>query len=178
VRPLRRREYDRLVELGLFEDERLELLRGTLVAMSPQGPPHADVVERLATRLVTGLAGRARVRSHSPLAVSDDSEPEPDIAVVPDGDYSTEHPSHALLVVEVADSSLRKDRQMKADLYAEAAVPDYWIVNLNQSAIEVHRDPSDGHYAAVTTYRRGQTLRLAAFPDIELEVDDILGPRA
>src|SRR5450631_913480 len=114
VRPLHRREYDRLVELGSFDEERIELLRGMLVGMSPQGAEHADVVHRLAALLARGFGDRAVVRTHSPLALGEDSEPEPDVAVLAPGDYSREHPSTALLVIEVSDTSLRKDRAIKA----------------------------------------------------------------
>ena len=118
LRPLRRREYNCLVELGVFDEERVELLDGVLVSMNPQGAEHAEVTAFLAERLTVSLSGRARVRAHSPLSLSDESEPEPDIAVVPAGDYARAHPTRALHLIEVADSSLRRDRELKAVLYA------------------------------------------------------------
>jgi Uma2 family endonuclease len=174
IRPLHRREYDRLVELGSFDDERLELLGGLLVAMSPQGTEHADVISRLATLLVKALADRALVRSHSPLVVADDSEPEPDVAVVEPGDYSCEHPSAALLVVEVSDSSLRTDREVKAPLYAAAGIQEYWIVNLVDRVIEVHRAPREGRYTDVAQHGRGVTLRPLAFADVVVAVGELI----
>jgi Uma2 family endonuclease len=103
IRPLRRLEYERLVDLGVFgKDERVELLYGTLVSMSPQKPPHAWVLSWLPERLIGALQGRAMVRVQLPLALSEDSEPEPDIAVVPSANYREAHPSRAHLVVEVA----------------------------------------------------------------------------
>jgi Uma2 family endonuclease len=174
LRPLHRREYDRLVALGSFEDERIELLRGMLVGMSPQGAEHADVVHRIAALLARGLGDRAVVRTHSPLALGDDSEPEPDVAVVPPGDYAREHPGTALLVVEVSDTSLRKDREIKAPLYASAGVPEYWVVNLVDRRVEVFRAPRGGRYMDVSEQVREATLRPVAFADVAIEVGEVL----
>lgn len=174
IRPLYRREYDCMVELGLFEDERVELLRGNLIAMSPQGPYHSDVVARIAAFFVTVLGDRALVRAHSPLAVSDDSEPEPDVAIVPPGDYSAEHPRRAWLVVEVSDSSLAKDRAIKAEVYAAGDVSEYWIVNLAEGVIEVHRRRRRGRYSRVTVDGLDDTLALEKFPDVRITVGDVL----
>ncbi len=124
LRPLKRSEYDRLVAMGVFEGERIELLYGTLVEMSLQEPPHANPVQELTERLMTALAGRAKVRIQLPFIAADESEPEPDVAVVPLGDYSREHPSRAHFVVEVAHSSLRKDREVKGPLYAASEVAE------------------------------------------------------
>jgi Uma2 family endonuclease len=174
IRPLHRVEYDRLAELGCFEDERLELLFGTIVTVSPPGPEHSDVVCRLMTRLVVALDGRAMVRAQVPLAVSDDSEPEPDVAVVPLGDYTREHPRTARLVVEVSESSLRKDRGLKAPLYAAAGIEEYWIVDLVDRVVEVHRAPRDGRYTEVSREGRESTLRPLAFPDVAVALGDLL----
>src|SRR3954470_20232504 len=92
VRSFKRSEYDQMVELGMFQDERVELIRGVLVKMSPQRAPHASTVQRLNQLLMARLQGRFSLRIQSPLALSDDSEPEPDVAVVTLGDYETEHP--------------------------------------------------------------------------------------
>jgi len=99
-----------MVALGLFQDERVELLRGVLVKMSPQLAPHASTVQRLTQLLITRLQGRFALRVQSPLALSDDTEPEPDLAVVELGDYDTEHPTTARLVIEVSDTTLKRDR--------------------------------------------------------------------
>src|SRR6188474_2518366 len=136
VRSLKRSEYDRMIELGLFDEERVELLQGVLVKMSPQLAPHASTVSRLTELLVLRLAGRLGVRIQLPLALSDDSEPEPDVAVVALGNYDAQHPATALLVIEIADSSLQKDRA-KAAVYAAAGIREYWIVNLSARSIEV-----------------------------------------
>ncbi|MFZ5469736.1 MAG: Uma2 family endonuclease [Myxococcota bacterium] len=170
LRPLRRTEYDRLVELGAFdEDEHVELLSGMLVAMSPLGPDHAAVISWLTQELVHALRRRAEVRVQLPLALSDDSEPEPDLTVVPPGDYRAAHPTHAWLVVEVANATLRKDRLIKARLYAEAGIPEYWIVNLADQVLLVHRQPVSGAYTSVTEHRAGRA-HLAKFPDVAIDV--------
>lgn len=173
-RPLSRREYDLLVELGAFADERAELLHGVVVSMTPSKSPHASAIQELSGLLFAALGSRAKVRVQLPLALTDDSEPEPDIAVVPPASYRDAHPTTALLVIEVADSSLRKDRHIKAPLYASAGVPEYWLVNLADAVVEVHTAPLDGAYTQVTCHARTETLRLQAFPDVELRVADFL----
>jgi Uma2 family endonuclease len=172
-RPLRRAEYERLVALGAFEDERVELLHGVLVDMSPNKPGHVSPIDRLTMILVPALVGRAIVRVQSPMAAGDESEPEPDLAVVPPGDYRQEHPAHALLVIEVALSSLNKDRHVKAPLYAASGFLEYWIVDVAGQAVEVHAAPADGVYARVTRHGAGDTLRPAAFPDLAVRVGDV-----
>jgi Uma2 family endonuclease len=144
MRRWRRVEYDRLVDLGMFTGERLELLDGALVVREPQGSPHAAIVDHVGRVLTAAFGPGWYPRLHAPLALDDDSEPEPDVAMVPGEprDYVPAHPSTAPLVVEVADSSLRLDRRLKAGLYARARIPDYWIVNLAERALEVHRDPA------------------------------------
>lgn len=174
IRPLRRVEYDQLVKLGAFEDERIELLEGALVAMSPIGPPHDSTVQRLTRLLVLALEGRAGVRCQSSFAASEISEPEPDFTVVPLGDYDLDHPAEAYLIIEVAESSLAKDRGKKLRLYANCAIPEYWVVNLPERCIEVYTEPLPGAYARTERYERGQSIRLVAFPDIAFAVSDIL----
>lgn len=175
IRPLRRAEYDRLVELGAFDNERVELLRGAIVEMSPPGARHASVVDALNMLLAPALVGRAVVRVQSPFAALDDSEPQPDLTILPQrGSTPFEHPSEADLVVEVADSSLHYDRTSKVPVYAEAGVPECWIVNLRDEVVEVHTDPAGGAYAGIREHRRGDSIALVAFPDLTVAVDDVL----
>jgi Uma2 family endonuclease len=174
IRPLRRIEYESLVEKGLLDDTRVELLRGTLVDMSHQGPLHADVVRRLAERLIRQLPADVQTRTHSPLALSDDSEPEPDIAVVLSGEYTQAHPQTALLIIEVADSSLRKDRVVKAALYAMAGIPELWLVNLTDLTVEVHRRPTAGRYADVERIDTSGSISPAEFPSVQISVGELL----
>src|SRR5262245_3626368 len=110
IRPLRRVEYDKLVELGVFQGEHIELLEGRLVHMSPIGPPHSSTLDKLAALCFRQLGDRARIRIQSAFAALDTSEPEPDLAIVPLGSYETEHPRSAELIIEVAESSLAYDR--------------------------------------------------------------------
>lgn len=173
-RPLRRVEYDRLVELGTFDGERIELIAGELRRMSPIGPPHTSTVDRLNELLVVALQGRARVRTQGSFAAGELSEPEPDFCVLPRGDYDHAHPHEAHLIIEVADSSLKYDRGQKAALYAECGVPEYWIVNLVERVVEVHRAPQAGGYRELSVVPKGARLRILAFPDVELAVDDFL----
>lgn len=171
IRPLRRVEYDQLIKLGAFEDERIELLDGQLVAMSPIGPPHTATVDRLTELLVLALHGRAIVRCQGSFAASELSEPEPDFTVLAKGDYDLEHPSEAHLVIEVAESSLAKDRGRKLRMYASCGIPEYWVVNLPERCVEVYTGPTPGAYANVERYERGQSIRLVAFPDVSLAVE-------
>lgn len=173
VRSFKRSEYDQMVALGLFQDERVELLRGVLVKMSPQLAPHASTVQKLTQLVTTRLQGRFTVRIQSPLALSDDSEPEPDVAVVALGDYEAEHPGTALLVIEVSDSTLRKDRG-KAAIYASAGIAEYWIVNLGARAVEVYSSPDGDRYAEVRTLRVGELLRPAQLVELSIAVAEIL----
>lgn len=175
VRRLKRGEYDRLVELGVFDLERVELIRGVIVRMSPQGSTHAGPIERLTEILVPSLLRRARVRVQLPLIAPDDSEPEPDIAVVAHGDHDREHPSAAHLVIEVARTSGRYDRDTKGPLYAEMGVPEYWVVDVTARSITVYRDPREGRYAHVETPSAGESITLLAFPDVSVSVAAVLG---
>jgi Uma2 family endonuclease len=170
LRPIKRVEYERMAEAGLFADERIELLDGFLVAMTPIGPPHCSVVDRLTHQFVVALHERAYVRVQGPFAASDDSEPEPDLAVYPLRSYTREHPSQALLVIEVADSSLSIDRKIKAPLYARAGVPEYWIVDVEGQAIEVHTSPREGRYQSEVRLVVGERAAATAFPDVQVDL--------
>jgi Uma2 family endonuclease len=176
LRHLKRVEYDQLVEQGLFRDERVELIFGQVVAMSPIDPSHVESTARLHARLVRALADRAQVRSQAPIAATEDSEPEPDVYVTPLGDYWRDHASRAHLVIEVARSSLAYDRNEKALLYASSQVEEYWIVDLVHGLVEVRRDPDRGVWRSLTTARRGDTIAMLAFPDVTVEVSEILPP--
>ncbi len=174
IRPLRRVEYDQLIELGAFQNERIELIEGLLVPMSPIGPPHDSVIQKLTALLVPPLLDRASVRIQLSFAALDISEPIPDVAIVPCGEYNTAHPDQAYLIIEVADSSLSFDRGAKRRLYATCGVPDYWIVNVAERVIEVYREPSAGAYTRVERYEHGQSVRPLRFDDLEVRVADVI----
>lgn len=169
-----RKEYERMAELGLFRDKRVELLYGVVVTMSPQGTEHAHALRKLTMILGPALAGRAQVQVQLPLAMTDDSEPEPDVSVVPLGDYLDEQPHEAYLVIEVANDSLDDDRLIKGRLYAQAGVAEYWLVDLRRRRVERYLDPRDGTYTRMTTHERGETLHPVAFPDVGVQVGEIL----
>ncbi len=174
VRPLRRVEYEWMVGQGFFNQERVELLDGFIVEMTPQGAPHAGPVRRLSHLLIRAIGDRAYVRIQLPFAASDVSEPEPDVAVVPPGEEDAVHPVAAFVLIEVADSSLSKDRRVKGRIYAEAGVPEYWLVDVAEKAIEVRTDPGEGKYRQIRIVRPGESIRLQAFPDVEIAVSDVI----
>jgi Uma2 family endonuclease len=139
-----REEYYKMAEAGVFQPgERVELIGGRIVAMSPQNSPHFTAIRLVEDALRVLFGAGYDVRVQGPLDLSLSSQPEPDIAVVPGTirDYSTTHPTTALLVVEVSESILSFDRGEKASLYASAGIPEYWVVNLLDRCLEVNRDP-------------------------------------
>jgi Uma2 family endonuclease len=139
----RRVEYERLVDVGAFEGEPLELIDGQLIVAEPKGSPHATAVGMAHDVLRIALPAGWIVRIQDPLALDDESVPEPDVAVVRGSraDYRHAHPTRAALIIEVAESSLAFDRVQKGSLYARADIADYWIVNLPDQVVEVYRDP-------------------------------------
>lgn len=177
-------EYERMVEVGAFEPgARLELLGGEIVEKTaPQHAPHATGVQ-LATRVAERLFGAGYdVRVQLPLAIAPDSEPEPDVAVVAGGprDYSRKHPTTAVLVVEVADSTLAYDRR-KAGVYARAAVPEYWIVDLGRETVEIYTGPRPddedalgASYSSVRTLGRAESFAPFGAPSASVAVADLL----
>ncbi|WP_428263180.1 Uma2 family endonuclease [Haliangium sp.] len=179
-RRFRVHEYHRMIAAGILdEDEQIELLCGTLVTMSPQGTRHARAVEQLSWLLARALDDAYRLRVQLPLTIGDDDEPEPDLAIVRAeasrrAGLLDRHPETAVAVIEVAEQSLRKDRELKAPLYARAGVPTYCIVNLPDALVEVYRDPTPSGYARVETVQRGAALSLGPTLDIALSLSDIL----
>lgn len=174
-RPIRRHEYERMVAAGLFQGERIELIRGVIVELTPQNAPHSAAIQRLNRLLLPPLLGRADVRVQSPFAAGDDSLPEPDLAIVEATYFGDAHPDRAFLIIEVADSSLAFDRRDKLTLYARARVPEYWVVNLSARIIERHSEPSGESYARVTLLRPGEPIAPLAFPDVTFPVSEVFG---
>jgi Uma2 family endonuclease len=144
ARRWKRAEYDRLVELGAFDREPIELLGGEIMVAEPQGAYHASSIRRVDYALRAVLPPGWIVGVQSPVSLDDESEPEPDLFVARGnpGDYREEHPAHPALVVEVAESSLIFDRRRKGSLYARAGLLEYWIVNLVDRVLEVYREPA------------------------------------
>ena len=144
TRRFSRAEYDKLIDLGVFQPgEAIELLGGHLVVAEPQGAAHYTAIVKTARALQAAFGAAWYVRTQGPIGLDDESEREPDAAAVPGSveDYGRAHPSRVVLIVEVAEASLAIDRQHKGSLYARAGLPDYWIVNLVDRVLEVYRDP-------------------------------------
>ncbi|MGE0545462.1 MAG: Uma2 family endonuclease [Kofleriaceae bacterium] len=173
IRALSRKEYDRMVELGMFEDEKIELLRGLLVTMSPQNWPHSAAVQWLTKQLALQIDRSLAVRPQLPFAASNDSEPEPDLAIVREDYTLRDHPSEVLLLIEVADSSLRKDRSIKRAIYAENGVPEYWIVDVATMTVEVYTQPVNGDYASVRVARDGDVLEPLLLAGVSIAVAEL-----
>ncbi len=169
-RRIARAEYERMVELGFFQDERVELIRGVIVRMPPQGPLHSSPIQNLTHLLSRRLPDHTRVRVQLPLAGPGDSMPEPDLAVVAHADYRNEHPRSAHLVIEVSNTSREYDRETKAPLYAELGVPELWLVDVQRKCVEVRTEPEDGAYRRVETFRLGDSVAVRAFPDVTVAV--------
>ena len=167
-------EYHRMVETGILSsDERVELIRGAVREMSPKNRAHVLATRRMFNSLVKELEGRASVYQEAPLVLSKlDSEPEPDLLVCSNPDfeaYGTEATA-PLLVVEVSDSSLRGDLGDKASLYAEAQIPEYWVVNLVDRVLVVFREPHGGSYLQCSTLELGAFVTPISWPDVKVEV--------
>lgn len=170
-----REEYGRMDAEGLFApDARVELVDGIVYDKRPQTSPHATCLH-LALRLLTLLLPETYIRVQAPLALSDDSEPEPDLAVVPGEleDYDQSHPTTALLVVEVADSSLSRDKEHKIPLYARCGIPEAWLLNVPAKTLEVHRDPRGGRYRSHQLLRIGDTVSPILRPEARIAVADL-----
>ena len=177
-------EYYRLGKVGFFEGQRTELIDGEIFVVSPQNFPHAITTDRVATVLRKALGADYWVRTQLPQDTGRTSLPEPDISVVPGPpERYRDHPSQAVLVVEVSDTSLSFDRKRKAAHYAAAGVPDYWIVNLKQRQLEIFRDPQpDSSQAGRWRYQNQTTLTLAdtisplQLPTASISVASMLPP--
>jgi Uma2 family endonuclease len=168
-------EYHQMDFLG--EDDRIELIAGEIISMSPIGRFHAACMKRL-IRLLEGLGKRAIISARDPLVVLG-SEPVPDIVILKyrDDFYAGKAAAaeDALLVIEVSDSTLAYDQEVKAPKYAKAGVQELWIIDLNDDLIWVYRQPSANGYLNIKAYQRGETLTLLAFPDITIGVNEVLG---
>lgn len=171
-------DYERMAEAGILgEDERIELIAGEIVEMSPIGGRHVSCVNVLADMLADVVRREALISVQNPVRLSEDSEPQPDIALLwrstPRDALPT--PDDVLVVIEVADSSRDYDRAVKLPLYAAAGIKEAWLVDLIAEIIERHTDPYDGTYRRIAPARRGESLSSTVLPDIVLSVDAVLG---
>lgn len=174
-------EYDKMITAGILdEDERVELLEGVIRTTSPKGDAHATATDRATRCFIKLLDNRALVRNQNPIHLSDNSEPEPDIvlAVPQEKEYSDRkpQPKDILLILEVADTTLRTDRQKKGDLYAHAGIGQYLILNLKARELEDYREPGANGYRSKQTYSAWQSFNLVAFPEVAISVDELPPP--
>jgi Uma2 family endonuclease len=171
-------EYYLMAKAGILtEDDRVELLDGEIIQMTPIGSRHAYCVDRLTQLLVEGLARRAVVRVQSPVRLSEHSEPQPDVALLrADRSYAAAHPGpqDVLLLIEVADTSVETDRQVKVPMYARAGIPETWVIDLTANQVEVSRQPTSEGYRTTERVGRHGSVAPHAFPDLVLSVDDLL----
>jgi len=172
-------EYYKMIELGMLKDyEKAEIIEGELIQKMPIGDKHSAVVEKLNEMLRDLLGKSVSLRNQQPVRFGDYDEPEPDLAVLRRREdfYSGSKPvpKDVLLLIEVSDATLKYDRNTKLTLYAEAEIPEVWIVNLPNDIIEVHTKPGSGIYQLTKIFKRGETTESEIMPNLKLEVDKIL----
>lgn len=176
-------EYHRLAELGfLTEDDRVELIRGEIIQMAAKGTLHTSCSSNLIRELGTSLANRATLRCQDPIVLPSNSEPEPDFAIVRNraDNYVSAHPrpSDVLLLIEISDSTLQYDRNVKISLYSEAGISDYWIFNLVDNHLEAYSEPYQDMqgrfgYAMKRITLPNQTVALPGFPDLAIDLSKV-----
>jgi Uma2 family endonuclease len=173
-------QYHQMIEFGILTDrDRVELLQGEIIEMSPVGRQHAACVDRLNELFVLGLSTRAIVRVQSPIRLSNNSEPQPDVAILQRrSDFYAEghpQPEDIFALVEVSDTTVEFDRTVKVPLYAQDNIPEVWIVDLNSQTVHVYREPSSSGYQQLQSFRRGQSPAFQAFTDLQFSVEQVLG---
>ncbi len=178
-RPFTVGEYYQMADSGILtEGDRVELIEGEIVQMTPIGSRHAAYVDRLNELFAVQVRSRARLRVQGPVRLDEFSEPEPDIALLKPRDdfYTRSHPGpgDVLLIVEVADASVRYDREVKIPLYAKAGIPEVWLVDLPKKTVEVYRNPAESGYEEIRISRKGDTLSPTALSELEIRVEEIL----
>ena len=177
LRPLSIVEYYQMMERGIIrEGERVELILGQIFTMAAKGTRHTVSTTRLLSELLGLVEKRAIIRCQDPITLPNNSEPEPDIVVarLRSDDYINSHPAPAdiILVIEVADSTIKFDRDIKAPLYAAAGISEYWIVNLIDNRLEIYRQPADSIYTSIQILTPPQSISLPEFPEILLNISD------
>ena len=172
-------EYQRMGQAGIFaEDDRVELIDGEIYAMTPIGPAHAAAVNRTIAALMRAMGNHAIVSPQNPVRLDFFNEPQPDLVLLrPREDFyrsALPQPADVLLVIEIADSSLRYDRDVKAPLYARHGIVEYWLVDLASSTVTSYSSPEGATYRSVAVHARGDWLSPAALIDCRLAVEDLL----
>jgi Uma2 family endonuclease len=169
-------DYERMVNVGIFaEDDRVELLAGEIVTMSPVGRTHVQAVNRLGHLLFAAVGADLTVSIQNPIRLGIHDEPQPDLAVLRGEGRGLADASEVLLVIEVADSSLDYDRTLKLPRYAAAGIPEAWLVDLGAETVERHTEPRDGYYRFAAFAMRGDTLASTVIPALTIPADVVLG---
>ncbi|MBA3923207.1 MAG: Uma2 family endonuclease [Nostocaceae cyanobacterium] len=172
-------EYHQMIETGILSpDERIELIEGKIIEMSPQGPPHATTTGCVSEYLTQLLGSRVAIRIQVPVTLQPKSEPESDIALVlpPQRRYRDHHPtaSEIFLVIEIADSTLVGDCEIKKKMYAKAGISDYWVIDVKNNHLFVFRSPAGDVYLQEIELGRGDRVTPLAFPDVIVLIDELL----
>ncbi|NEQ38731.1 MAG: Uma2 family endonuclease [Okeania sp. SIO3I5] len=173
-------QYYKMLEAGVFnENERVELIRGEIINMSPMGIRHSACVDRINELFFLRLVKSVIVRIQNPVRLNNTSEPQPDVSLLqrrPDF-YETQQPQpeNVFLLIEVSDTTIKYDREVKVPLYAENNIVEVWLVNLTERCLEVYRQPTANGYEIVQTFQRGETVTIQALPNVTFTVDEILG---
>lgn len=173
-------EYHRMAQAGILgEDDRVELIEGEIVEMTPIGSTHAATVKRLNRIFSQRIGGQVLISVQDPIRLGEHSEPQPDLALLQSREdfYTSAHPGpeDVLLLIEVSETSAEYDREVKIPLYARFGIPEVWLVDLEGKAIEVYQNPSYKGYREVQTLSQGARLSPSSFPDLELPAEEILG---
>jgi Uma2 family endonuclease len=174
-------EYHQMSELGLLTpDERTELIAGQILLMIAKGKPHVIALQLLTVRLQEQLIAAAHIRTQDPITLGDYSEPEPDLVIVQGGilDYADHHPQpeEILLVVEVADSTLQRDCEVKDKVYAQSSIAEYWVLDLPNRRLHIFREPTLTGYASHLILSAPNQVSCLAFPEVHLSLSEVLPP--
>ncbi|WP_246828927.1 Uma2 family endonuclease [Synechococcus sp. PCC 7502] len=172
-------QYHQMAANGILsQSDRLELINGEIIEISPIGMLHASCVRRIINLLAAKLGDLAIIDAQNPVKLNNSSEPQPDIALLRKHDhfYATAHPQpqDIFLLIEVADTTISTDRTIKVPLYASSGVIELWLVDLNYQIIEVYAEPIGDHYRYIKQFKAGQTIYLKSFPRIDIEVNQII----
>ena len=171
-------EYDRMIEAGIYtENDRIELLNGEIIELMPKGPKHTSANSRIVRFFIRLFGEKIIVRSQDPIILDGVSEPEPDIVLAKwsETEYSEGHPTPAdiFLIMEISDTTLAYDREAKAKAYSRNGIQQYIVLNVQDNSLEDYRQPAADGYQSKQTYRNSDKFNLTAFPDIEINADDL-----
>ena len=173
-------QFHKMAESGILnEDDRVELIRGEIIEMAAIGLKHAACVNRLSNFLAWKLGNKVITSVQNPVELDDNSEPQPDVALLkPREDFYSSacpQPKDVFLIIEVADSTIKYDREVKIPLYAEEGVIEVWLVDINEECVEVYREPVNDVYQKIDKFVRGENLVIKAFDNVSISLDEILG---